>query len=195
MRRLAGQGDALIRADADLRPEGSRGPLARSLDAYRTYYERWAEPWEFQALLKTRFAAGDPEVGERFVDLVGEVLWPETIDPDAIRSLRTLKARTEASADPNDLKRAEGGIRDIEFSVQMLQLVHGRFDPDLRRTNTLELLEALAEGRYVEPDDAKRLAESYRWLRNAEHRIQLWRSEERRVGKERRSRRPPLENK
>lgn len=174
MRRLAGQGDALIRADADLRPEGSRGPLARSLDAYRTYYERWAEPWEFQALLKTRFAAGDPAVGERFVDLVGEVLWPETIDPDAIRSLRTLKARTEASADPNDLKRAEGGIRDIEFSVQMLQLVHGRFDPDLRRTNTLELLEALAEGRYVEPDDAKRLAESYRWLRNAEHRIQLW---------------------
>ncbi len=176
MRRLGGErtGEVLIRADADLRPEGSRGPLARSLDAYRSYYERWAEPWEFQALLKTRFAAGDPGLGERFVDLVGEVLWPETIDADAIRSLRALKARTEASADPSDLKRAEGGIRDIEFSVQMLQLVHGRFDPDLRRTGTLELIGALSEGRYVSPDDAERLADSYRWLRNAEHRIQLW---------------------
>src|SRR5690606_39479513 len=78
------------------------------------------------------------------------------------------------SADPSDLKRAEGGIRDIEFSVQMLQLVHGRFDPDLRRTGTLELIGALSEGRYVSPDDAERLADSYRWLRNAEHRIQLW---------------------
>jgi glutamate-ammonia-ligase adenylyltransferase len=176
MRRLGGQGtgEPIIRADADLRPEGSRGPLARSLDAYRSYYERWAEPWEFQALLKTRFAAGDPDLGKQFVDLVGEVLWPETIDPDAIRSLRALKARTEASANPSDLKRAEGGIRDIEFAVQMLQLVHGRFDPDLRRTGTLELLDALSEGSYIAAEDAERLAESYRWLRNAEHRIQLW---------------------
>ena len=176
MRRLGGDGPAglILHADADLRPEGSRGPLARSLTAYRSYYERWAEPWEFQALLKVRPAAGAGEVADRFMEIVSEVLWPETIDSDSIRSLRSLKARVESEADPADLKRAPGGIRDIEFAVQLLQLVHGRFDPDLRHTGTLVLLEALAEGGYVAEEDAIRLATAYRWLRDAEHRIQLW---------------------
>jgi glutamate-ammonia-ligase adenylyltransferase len=176
MRRLAdGDGDGeILRADADLRPEGTRGPLARSLSAYRSYYDRWAEPWEFQALLKVRHAAGDAAVGKQFMDLVSEVLWPETVDPEAIRSLRSMKARVEDQANPDDLKRAPGGIRDVEFAIQMLQLVHGRFDPELRRTSTLDLIEALVEGGYVAAADAGTLDEAYRWLRAAEHRIQLW---------------------
>ena len=175
LRRLAGGPEGVIlHADADLRPEGSRGPLARSLEAYRSYYQRWAEPWEFQALLKVRHAVGDPEVGARFLELVEEVLWPETLNPDSIRSIRALKARVEDTADPADLKRGPGGIRDIEFAVQMLQLVHGRFDPDLRSTNTLELIDGLVEGGYVAANDAANLARAYRWLRAAEHRIQLW---------------------
>lgn len=175
MRRMAGGPEGVIlHADAGLRPEGSRGPLARSLDAYRSYYERWAEPWEFQALLKVRHAVGDPAVGSRFLELVEEVLWPETLNPDTIRSIRTLKARVEDTADPADLKRGPGGIRDIEFAVQMLQLVHGRFDRELRSTNTLELIDGLVDGGYVSADDAADLARSYRWLRAAEHRIQLW---------------------
>ena len=89
----------------------------------RSYYERWAEPWEFQALLKVRHAVGDPAVGSRFLALVEEVLWPETLNPDAIRSIRSLKARVEDTADPADLKRGPGGIRDVEFTVQVQQLI------------------------------------------------------------------------
>ena len=176
MRRLGDGGidGAILRADADLRPEGGRGPLARSLTAYRSYYERWAEPWEFQALLKVRHAAGDPDVGKEFTDLVNEVLWPETVDPEAIRSLRTLKARVEEQADSDDIKRAPGGIRDVEFALQMLQLVHGRFDPELRQTSTLDLIAALVDGGYVPADEADALSDAYRWLRDAEHRVQLW---------------------
>lgn len=176
LRRLAEGGDAgvVLRADADLRPEGNRGPLARSLNAYRGYYDRWAEPWEFQALIKARHAAGEAALGKEFLDMVSEVLWPETINPDYIRSLRALKARVEEGSQQEDLKRAPGGIRDIEFAVQMLQLVHGRFDPGLRRTDTLGVLDALAAGGYVHADDATTLAAAYRWLRAAEHRIQLW---------------------
>lgn len=176
MRRLGSGGPegVVIHADADLRPEGSRGPLARSIDAYRAYYERWAEPWEFQALLKVRHGAGDRRVGDRFLEMVEEVLWPETLNPDSIRSLRTLKARVEDGAVAGDLKRAAGGIRDIEFAIQMLQIVHGRFDPELRQTTTLDLMTALADGGYVKPEDASTLSTAYRWLRAAEHRIQLW---------------------
>ncbi len=176
MRRLGGGGanGMILNADATLRPEGSRGLLARSVEGYRGHYQRWAEAWEFQALLKVRHAAGDPVAGERFLELVAQVLWPETIDPEAIRSLRALKARIEAGADPGDLKRAPGGIRDIEFAVQMLQLVHGRFDTQLRQTSTLDLLGALVDGGYVDSDEAAKLEEAYRWLRGVEHRLQLW---------------------
>jgi glutamate-ammonia-ligase adenylyltransferase len=163
-----------FRVDADLRPEGSTGPLVRTLESYRAYYQRWGEPWEAQALLKARSAAGDRGLGEDFLEAVGSFVWPETLSPDAIRSLRGLKARAESGAATADIKRSPGGIRDVEFSVQLLQLIHGRADQQLRLTGTLPALEALAAGGYVRSQDAADLADSYRWLRSVEHRIQLW---------------------
>ncbi len=167
---------APFRVDTDLRPEGSAGPLTRSLDSYRAYWERWADTWEFQALLKARFVAGDPALGARFLEVAEEYVFPQRLGADAVRSVRAMKARAEGLLDPSvtELKRGVGGIRDVEFAVQLLQLVHGRADPSLRTPNTLEALEALADGGYVLGDDADELAAAYRWLRDAEHRIQLF---------------------
>lgn len=166
-------GTALV-VDVDLRPEGTIGPLSRSLDSYRTYYQRWAEAWELQALLKARPAAGHTDLGSRFRQVADQVVWEQGLDPEALRSIRLLKERAEEEAPARDIKRAPGGIRDIEFAVQILQLVHGRFDPDLRVTATLDAIAALGEHGYIEPSEAESLAEAYRFLRTLEHRVQLW---------------------
>lgn len=162
-----------LNVDADLRPEGTMGPLSRSLEGYAGYYERWSEAWELQALLKARPAAGDPDLGRRFRDMCDRIMWEEGLDTDALRSIRALKAQVEDGARVVDIKRSRGGIRDIEFAVQLLQLVHGRFDPDLRVPSTLEAIAALNTHGYVESDEAESLSEAYRFLRDLEHRIQL----------------------
>ena len=163
-----------LQVDADLRPEGSMGPLTRSLDGYRSYYARWGEAWELQALLKARPAAGDVDLGQRFREMADQIIWAQGLDFDALRSIRLLKAQAEDAASSADLKRSRGGIRDIEFTVQLLQLVHGRFDSDLRVLSTLDAIEALGEHDYIETHEAERLTEGYIFLRNLEHRIQLW---------------------
>lgn len=163
-----------FRVDTDLRPEGSLGPLIRTVNSYRNYYERWGEAWEFQALLKARPAAGDKTLARDFMEMASSLVWPPSLNPESVRALRRLKARAEEAADPDDIKRAPGGIRDIEFSVQLLQLIHGRMDSELRPQGTLEALDALAAGDYVRAEDAQGLAESYRFLRTVEHRLQMW---------------------
>ncbi len=160
--------------DLDLRPEGSTGPLTRSLGSYRSYYARWAEAWELQALLKARPVAGDPDLGERFEALAAEVVWERGLDADALRSIRQLKSQAEDQASPLDVKRSRGGIRDVEFSVQLLQLVHGRFDDDLRVRGTLAAIEALGEHGYVTAEESAALTDAYVFLRDVEHRLQLW---------------------
>ncbi len=167
------------KVDLDLRPEGRSGPLVRSLDSYLAYWDRWAETWEFQALLKARPAAGDAELGRRFVDAAGERVWGRPFGADELRQVRHMKARAEgevarAGMRTRELKRGWGGIRDVEFAVQLLQLVHGRADEALRVPATLDALGALAVGGYVDPADAGALADAYRWLRTVEHRLQLW---------------------
>ena len=162
-----------LNVDADLRPEGTMGPLSRSLEGYSGYYERWSEAWELQALLKARPAAGDPDLGKRFRAMCDRIMWEEGLDTDALRSIRALKAQVEDGARVVDIKRSRGGIRDIEFAVQLLQLVHGRFDPDLRVPSTLDAISALTTHGYVETEDAERLSDAYRFLRDLEHRIQL----------------------
>jgi [glutamine synthetase] adenylyltransferase / [glutamine synthetase]-adenylyl-L-tyrosine phosphorylase len=167
-----------FRVDAALRPEGRDGPLTRSLESYEAYWERWALPWEFQALLKARAVAGDAELGQAFDASANQRLWSRRFGSAELRELRHLKARAEEQLERKGLSRREiksgtGGIRDIEFSVQILQLVHGGDDPELRHRATLPSLEALAAGGYVGGQDAEALAGAYRFLRIVEHRLQL----------------------
>jgi [glutamine synthetase] adenylyltransferase / [glutamine synthetase]-adenylyl-L-tyrosine phosphorylase len=167
-----------FRVDADLRPEGRDGPLVRSLDSYLSYWDRWADTWEFQALLKARPVAGDGELGATFFAASQERVWGRVFDADALRSVRAMKARAEDELarrhlTDREVKRGRGGIRDIEFAVQLLQLVHGRHDDGIRSPTTLTALAELVEAGYVSADDAESLAASYRFLRAVEHRLQL----------------------
>jgi glutamate-ammonia-ligase adenylyltransferase len=163
-----------LEVDANLRPEGTRGPLSRTIDSYQRYYREWGEAWELQALIKARHAAGSEELGSRFVQLARDVVWQTGLDAEALRSIRRIKEQTEQSAKRNDIKRARGGIRDIEFTVQLLQIVHGRSDSDIRMPSTLHAVEALAANGYIDREDAEQLDTAYRFLRDLEHRIQLW---------------------
>jgi len=168
----------VFRVDTTLRPEGRSGALSRSLAGYKAYYEKWAQPWEFQALLKARPVAGDADLGERFMAMIEPFVFPERLEPEALREIRELKSRAERAiaaqgiAD-REVKRGPGGIRDIEFAVQLLQLVHGRRDVGLRTPNTLHGLAELAHRAYVGDQDADELTEAYRFLRKVEHRLQL----------------------
>jgi [glutamine synthetase] adenylyltransferase / [glutamine synthetase]-adenylyl-L-tyrosine phosphorylase len=169
----------VFRTDANLRPEGRSGRLSRTLDSYRSYYDEWAQTWEFQALIKARPVAGDPALGERFSELIGPFVWPERLDPKAVREVRAMKERSEEvtsrkGLSDRELKRGRGGIRDIEFAVQLLQLVHGRHNAAVRSPNTLEALAALTDADYVTREDAVRLDDAYRFLRTVEHRLQLY---------------------
>jgi glutamate-ammonia-ligase adenylyltransferase len=169
----------VFRTDADLRPEGRAGALSRTLESYEAWYERWARHWEFQALIKARPVAGDPELGARFLTLVEPFVWPDVLDADAVREVRSLKSRAEAELgrkglSERELKRGRGGIRDVEFAVQLLQLVHGRHDPSIRSATTLDALAQLARAGYVGAVDADRLTRAYTFLRTVEHRLQLW---------------------
>ncbi len=167
-----------FRVDANLRPEGRDGSLTRSVDSYAAYWERWAAPWEFQALLKALPVAGDAGLGAAWTSAASTAVWDRPFTSDDLRSLRALKARAEDAvvrqgvAD-REVKRSPGGIRDIEFSIQLLQLVHGRVDPRLRSPTTLVALGDLAEGGYVDRLDAERLVDAYRFLRRVEHALQL----------------------
>ncbi len=166
------------RVDLDLRPEGRSGPLARSLPSYEAYWDRWAATWEFQALLKARAVAGDATLGGRFEEKAAGRVWSRPFGADELRQVRALKARAEEQVSRRglggrELKRGRGGIRDIEFAVQLLQLVHGRADSELRVPSTLGALRALAAGGYVAPSDASALEHAYRFLRQVEHRLQL----------------------
>ncbi|WP_214110320.1 bifunctional [glutamine synthetase] adenylyltransferase/[glutamine synthetase]-adenylyl-L-tyrosine phosphorylase [Acrocarpospora catenulata] len=170
---------ALWEVDAGLRPEGKMGPLVRTLDSHLAYYRRWAKTWEFQALLKARPVAGDLELGGAYVEAVNAMVWQAAARENFVEDVQAMRRRVEAhvraSEAERQIKLGPGGLRDIEFAVQLLQLVHGRSDPLLRRKATLSALAALSRGGYVGREDAKALAEAYTFLRQVEHLIQLHR--------------------
>jgi len=165
--------------DAGLRPEGRSGPLSRTLESHLGYYESWASSWEFQALLKARPAAGDADLGRRYAAAVEELVWRAGEREGFVAEVRQMRRRVVAQIPVGDVDRAlklgPGGLRDVEFAVQLLQLVHGRGDPTLRERSTIAALAALTGGGYVGRTDGRGLAESYRFLRTMEHRLQLWR--------------------
>ncbi|MFF4485545.1 bifunctional [glutamine synthetase] adenylyltransferase/[glutamine synthetase]-adenylyl-L-tyrosine phosphorylase [Streptomyces sp. NPDC001544] len=165
--------------DANLRPEGRNGPLVRTLSSHLAYYQRWAKTWEFQALLKARPVAGDLGLGQEYVAAVEPLVWKaaerENFVADVQKMRRRVVENIPAAEVERELKLGPGGLRDVEFAVQLLQLVHGRTDPALRSGTTLDALQALAAGGYVGRADAVQLDEAYRFLRSMEHRIQLYR--------------------
>ncbi|MGA8117054.1 MAG: bifunctional [glutamine synthetase] adenylyltransferase/[glutamine synthetase]-adenylyl-L-tyrosine phosphorylase, partial [Actinocatenispora sp.] len=166
--------------DAGLRPEGRDGPLVRTVASYHAYYVRWAKTWEFQALLKARPAAGDAALGEEWLDSVRPLIW-QTADgaerPSMVAEIRAMRRRVEdqlpAGEAEREIKLGRGGLRDIEFAVQLLQLVHGRSDETLRSPSTLTALRALTDGGYVGRSDGEELDSAYQFLRAIEHRLQL----------------------
>src|SRR4051794_3318988 len=165
--------------DANLRPEGRNGPLVRTLASHVAYYQRWAKTWEFQALLKARPVAGDAELGAAYVAALEPLVWQaaerENFVPDVQKMRRRVVENIPVAEVDRELKLGPGGLRDVEFAVQLLQLVHGRADAALRSGTTLDALQALAAGGYVGRADAVQLDEAYRFLRTMEHRIQLYR--------------------
>ena len=170
--------DALFPVDPNLRPEGRNGPLVRTLASHRAYYERWAKTWEFQALLKARPVAGDPELGAEYLAAMVPLVWAggaaaRTSWPTCRPCGAGCSASLPADQAGREIKLGPGGLRDIEFAVQLLQLVHGRTDETLRAAATLAALAALAAGGYVGRADAASLADAYRFLRSVEHLLQL----------------------
>ncbi|MDT6982141.1 bifunctional [glutamine synthetase] adenylyltransferase/[glutamine synthetase]-adenylyl-L-tyrosine phosphorylase [Streptomyces lusitanus] len=165
--------------DANLRPEGRNGPLVRTLASHLAYYQRWAKTWEFQALLKARPVAGDLALGKEYTAALRPLVWQaaerENFVADVQEMRRRVVANIPAAEVDRQLKLGPGGLRDVEFAVQLLQLVHGRADASLRSGTTLDALKALAAGGYVGRADAAQLDEAYRFLRSLEHRIQLHR--------------------
>ena len=168
----------VFRVDLRLRPEGRFGPVSRSLAACRAYYESWAEPWERQALLKARFVAGDPAVGAAWAALAEAFAYRGRVEESFVESIQAGKRRIEqkiarAGEAEINVKEGVGGIRDVEFAVQLLQLLAGGANPELRTGRTLRALDALAGASLLTPAERDTLRESYLFLRNAEHRLQL----------------------
>ncbi|MGK5630735.1 bifunctional [glutamine synthetase] adenylyltransferase/[glutamine synthetase]-adenylyl-L-tyrosine phosphorylase [Streptomyces sp. URMC 123] len=163
--------------DANLRPEGRNGPLVRTLSSHLAYYQRWAKTWEFQALLKARPVAGDPDLGQSYAEAVAPLVWQAAERENFVADVQQMRRRVVDNIPvaqlERELKLGPGGLRDVEFAVQLLQLVHGRTDATLRSGTTLDALAALAAGGYVGRADAAALDAAYRFLRSLEHRIQL----------------------
>ncbi|MBV8927922.1 MAG: bifunctional [glutamine synthetase] adenylyltransferase/[glutamine synthetase]-adenylyl-L-tyrosine phosphorylase, partial [Mycobacteriaceae bacterium] len=182
--RVAGEtmrlaSDAFFQVDAGLRPEGRNGALVRTLDSHIAYYRRWAKTWEFQALLKARPAAGDQRLGKQYIEALMPMVWTASQREAFVPEVQAMRRRVEelvpADVRGRELKLGTGGLRDVEFAVQLLQLVHGRNDETLHVASTVDALAALSAGGYIGRDDAANLTASYEFLRLLEHRLQLQR--------------------
>jgi glutamate-ammonia-ligase adenylyltransferase len=169
---------SLFRADLRLRPEGSAGPLARSLESMENYYAGFGETWERIALIKARGIAGSRELAYDFVRLHQPFIYPKSPTPDLLEEIANIKHRIERDiVGPEkldrDVKLGRGGIRDIEFVVQTLQLIHGARNPFLQEPSMLKALRALRELDLLPPDEVLALDNAYRFLRRVEHRLQI----------------------
>jgi [glutamine synthetase] adenylyltransferase / [glutamine synthetase]-adenylyl-L-tyrosine phosphorylase len=161
--------DPPLLLDAGLRPEGRQGPLVRTLASYRAYYRRWSVPWEAQALLRAEFAAGDPGVGADFIAMADQIRYPEGgVSQAALREIRRIKARIEAERMPRGtepalhLKLGPGGLADVEWVAQLLQLRHASTVPELRTTQTPATLAAASKAGLMAAADADTLVAA--WL-------------------------------
>jgi glutamate-ammonia-ligase adenylyltransferase len=169
---------AVYRVDLRLRPEGTSGPLALPLAAYHAYHQTRGALWERQALIKARVAAGDEGVGQAFLDLAREIVYRPGLEREALGEIRAMKGQIDRrlrarGQQERHVKLGVGGIRDIEFHIQALQLLYGGQDPWLRERNSLRALHRLAERGYLSWEESGRLAHAYVFLRTVEHRLQI----------------------
>jgi [glutamine synthetase] adenylyltransferase / [glutamine synthetase]-adenylyl-L-tyrosine phosphorylase len=163
--------------DPALRPEGGSGPLVRTLASHEAYYQKWAKTWEFQALLKARPVAGDLELGTEYCRRIAPLVWSASQREGFVTDVQAMRRRVvehiPAAHAERQIKLGVGGLRDVEFAVQLLQMVHGRVDESVRAPATLSALACLTRGGYVGREDGAALDEAYRFLRTLEHRMQL----------------------
>ena len=172
--------DPALLVDADLRPEGRQGALVRTLASYRSYYARWSEAWEAQALLRATFVAGDPDLGRRFLEMIDPIRYPaDGITAAAVTEIRRIKARVDEERLPRGADRGthtklgHGGLADVEWTVQLLQLRHAGDIPELRTTSTLEGLNEASQAGLLTAEDAAELAASWTMATRSRNAVML----------------------
>src|SRR5438093_5564121 len=175
--RLTPEG-TLYRIDLRLRPEGEAGPLARSLSSYENYYALWGQTWERMMLSKARRVAGDAALASEFIEMIQPFRYPRSLAERSVREVAEMKQRTEnevvkAGEIDRNVKLGRGGIREIEFIAQTLQLLNAGRIPFLQNPQTLPTLEKLVQYKLLPATEAKKLAEAYCFLRDVEHRLQM----------------------
>lgn len=175
--RLAPEG-TLYRIDLRLRPEGKAGPLVRSIASYENYYAQWGQTWERMMLIKARPVAGNPALGAEFLEMVQPFRYPRSLNERVFQEIAAMKDRIETEVVKSgeidrNVKLGRGGIREIEFVVQTLQLLHGGRNPFLQDPQTLSALEKLARYQLIAAHEAQALTRAYGWLRAVEHRLQM----------------------
>lgn len=168
----------LFRVDTRLRPEGDAGPPARSLDSCENYYAQWGQTWERMMLIKARVVAGDKGLGSEFLEMIQPFRFPRSVSPEILREIAHTKDRIErevvrAGELERNVKLGRGGIREIEFVVQSLQVLHAGRLPFLQVTQTLPCLQKLTQYDLLSADAAHELDAAYRFLRDVEHRLQM----------------------
>lgn len=168
----------LFRIDLRLRPEGKSGPLARSLASYESYYAQWGQTWERMMLIKARCVAGDAGLGAEFLEMIQSFRYPRSISEAIPREVAEMKQRIEnevvrSGEIERNVKLGRGGIREIEFVTQTLQVLHAGKLPFLQNSRTLAALEKMREYKLLEPDETLQLREAYCFLRDIEHRLQM----------------------
>src|SRR5208282_4444580 len=168
----------LFRIDLRLRPEGDAGPLARSLESYENYYAQWGQTWERMMLIKARCVAGDEGLAAEFLEMIQSFRFPPLLSADVLREVAAVKDRIEreivrAKELERNVKLGRGGIREIEFVVQSLQILHAGRLPFLQTAQTLPCLAKLAQYKLLAEEEAQQLAAAYQFLRDVEHRLQM----------------------
>lgn len=169
---------SIFRIDMRLRPHGRMGPLATDIESAIHYYETEGHAWERQALIKTRPVAGDLALGEAFIERTRPFVFPRYFDDETLEDIRSIKQQMEAQVrsrgqTDTEVKLGRGGIRDVEFTVQILQLLNGGRFPELRTRSTLEAIRALERYALLKPFDATALISNYTFMRQVEHRLQI----------------------
>lgn len=172
----------VFRTDLRLRPDPRATTVAVSTRTAERYYESLGQNWERAAMIKARVVGGDKQAASEFIqDVLTPFIWRRSLDFHAIDDVHSIKRQIQGGAKPEDIiaaghdvKLGVGGIREIEFFVQVQQLILGGRNPHLRSSRTIEGLQALADGGFADPDNARILQEKYAELRSAEHRVQMY---------------------